>query len=72
MDLTARMYTAGGYGLRAVSTTPMKVFICPCGEILTPPGLNSGNQAGGERDLFGQSLAAALAYRGEKCRRRRP
>ena len=29
----------------------------------TPPGLNNGNQAGGERDLFVQSLAAALAYR---------
>ena len=28
MDLTAQMYTSGRYGLRAVSTTPMKVFIC--------------------------------------------
>ena len=65
MDMTAQMYTSGSYGLRAVSTTPMKVFICPCGEILTPPGLNNGNQAGGERDLFAQSLAKALAYRAE-------
>ena len=65
MDMTAQMYTSGSYGLRAVSTIPMKVFICPCGEILTPPGLNSGNQAGGERDLFAQSLATALAYRAE-------
>jgi hypothetical protein len=66
MDMTARMYASGGYELRAVSTTPMKVSICPCGEILTPPGLNSGNQAGGERDLFAQSLATALAHRAEK------
>jgi hypothetical protein len=66
MDLTAQIYTTGSYGLRAVSTIPMKVFICPCGEILTPPGLNNGNQAGGERDLFAQSLAKALAHRAEK------
>jgi hypothetical protein len=65
MEMTAQMYAAGSYGLRAVSTIPMKVFVCPCGEILTPPGLNSGNQAGGERDLFAQSLAMALAYRAE-------
>lgn len=65
MALTARMYTSGGYELRAVGTTPMKVFVCPCGEILTPPGLNSGNQAGGERDRFAQSLATALAHRAE-------
>ena len=39
--------------------------MCPCGEILTPAGLNNGNQAGGERDLFAQSLARALAYRAE-------
>ena len=65
MEMTAQMYTAGGYGLRAVSTIPMKVYLCPCGEILTPAGLNNGNQAGGERDLFAQSLATALAYRAE-------
>ncbi len=63
MEVPAQMYSMGSYGVRSVSTTPMKVFICPCGEIQTPAGLNSGNQAGGERDLFAQSLAAALAYR---------
>jgi len=63
MEIPAQMYSMGGYGVRSVSTTPMKVFICPCGEIQTPAGLNSGNQAGGERDLFAQSLAAALAHR---------
>ena len=63
MEVSAQMYSMGSYGVRSVSTTPMKVFICPCGEIQTPAGLNSGNQAGGERDLFAQSLAAALAYR---------
>jgi hypothetical protein len=65
MDMTAQMYTTGGCGLRAVSTIPMKVYLCPCGEILTPAGLNNGNQAGGERDLFAQALAKALAYRAE-------
>jgi hypothetical protein len=65
MEMTAQMYTTGGYGLRAVSTTPMTVYMCPCGEILTPAGLNNGNPAGGERDLFAQSLATALAYRAE-------
>jgi hypothetical protein len=63
MEVPAQMYSMGSYGVRSVSTTPMKVFICPCGEIQTPAGLNSGNQAGGERDLFAQSLAAALACR---------
>ena len=63
MEVPAQMYSMGSYGVRSVSTTPMKVFICPCGEIQTPAGLNSGNQAGGERDLFAQSLAAALAHR---------
>jgi hypothetical protein len=57
------MHASGGYELRAIGTTPMKVLICPCGEILTPPGLNSGNQAGGERDRFAQSLGMALAHR---------
>ena len=65
MEVPAQMYSMGSYGVRSVSTMPMKVFICPCGEIQTPAGLNSGNQAGGERDLFAQSLAAALAYRAE-------
>jgi len=65
MEISAQMYTMGGYGVRSVSTTPMKVYMCPCGEILTPAGLNTGVQAGGERDLFAQSLAAALAYRAE-------
>jgi len=63
MEVPAQMYSMGSYGVRSVSTTPMKVFICPCGEIQTPAGLNSGGQAGGERDVFTQSLAAALAYR---------
>ena len=65
MEMTAQMYTTGGYGLRAVSTIPMRVYMCPCGEILTPAGLNNGNHAGGERDLFARSLATALAYRAE-------
>jgi hypothetical protein len=65
MDMTAQMYTSDNYWLRAVSTTPMKVYMCPCGEILTPAGLNNATQAGGERDLFAQSLAKALAYRAE-------
>ena len=63
MEVPAQMYSMGSYGVRSVSTTPMKVFICPCGEIQTPAGLNSGNQAGVERDVFAQSLAAALAHR---------
>ena len=46
MEMTAQMYTTGGYGLRAVSTTPMTVYMCPCGEILTPAGLNNGNPRG--------------------------
>jgi hypothetical protein len=65
MEMTAQMFTTGGYGLRAVSTIPMRVYMCPCGEILTPAGLNNGNPAGGERDLFARSLATALAYRVE-------
>ena len=65
MEMTAQMYHTGGYGLRAVSTTPMRVYMCPCGEILTPAGVNNGNQVGGERDLFAQSLATALAFRAE-------
>lgn len=62
MELIAQMYTSGSYGFRAVSTVPMKVYMCPCGEIQAPPGMNSGNVAGGERDLFAQSLQAAVAY----------
>jgi hypothetical protein len=65
MEMTAQMYTTCGYGLRAVSTIPMRIYLCPCGEILTPAGLNNGNPAGGERDLFARSLAMALAYRAE-------
>jgi hypothetical protein len=65
MEMTAQMYSTGGYGLRAVSTIPMRIYMCPCGEILTPAALNNGNPAGGERDLFARSLATALAYRAE-------
>ena len=65
MDVTAQMYASSHYGLQAVSATPMKIFICPCGEILTPPELNSGTQVGGERDLFIKSLATALAHRAD-------
>lgn len=66
IEVPAQMYTSGSYGFRSVSTnTAMKMFICPCGEVMVPPGMNNGNPAGGERDLFAQSLAAALAYRAE-------
>jgi hypothetical protein len=65
MEVPAQMYSMGGYGVRSVSTTQMRIYMCPCGEILTPAGLNNGNPAGGERDLFAWSLATALAYRAE-------
>jgi hypothetical protein len=65
VEMPAQMYTTGSYGVRAVSVTAMKVYMCPCGELLVPPGLNNGNQAGGERDLFSQSLNVALEYRAE-------
>jgi hypothetical protein len=65
MEMTAQIYTSGSSGFRSVSTMPMKVYVCPCGELQIPPGHNTGIQAGGERDLFAQSIAAALAHRTE-------
>jgi hypothetical protein len=65
-EVPAQMYTSGSYGFRSVSTnTAMKVFKCICGEVVVPPGMNNANPAGGERDLFAQSVAAALARRVE-------
>jgi hypothetical protein len=65
IEVPAQIYTSGSYGFRSVSSSPMKAFVCLCGELQVPPGMNNRNPAGSERDLFAQSVATALACRAE-------
>jgi hypothetical protein len=61
-EVQASMYTPGSNGFRGISTVPMKVYRCVCGELQLPPGFNSAVPAGSERALFAESLQAAADY----------
>lgn len=65
LKISAGMFTSGQSGFRSVSTIPLDAYLCICGEVIMPPGLNSGLQAGGERDMFAQSIQAAIKHRRE-------
>lgn len=61
-ELNAQMYTGGNYGMRVLSSTPQKVFLCICGMPQIPTNARQGVQGGSEKDLFLQSFDLASAY----------
>jgi hypothetical protein len=68
LEVPAGMYTSGAGGFRSVNTTPNKIYICPCGEIQLPGSFGVGVPAGSERDLFVQSIRAALQHKNNVSR----
>ena len=68
LEVPVGMYTSGAGGFRSVNTTPNKIYICPCGEIQLPGSFGVGVPAGSERDLFVQSIRAALQHKNNVSR----
>jgi hypothetical protein len=59
IELNAQLYNGGSYGMRPISQTPQKVFMCLCGKLTIPGNIRQGVVPGTERGMFIDSYDAA-------------
>jgi hypothetical protein len=61
IELSAQLYNGGNYGMRPISQTPQKIFMCLCGNLTIPGNIRQGVVPGTERGMFIDSFDAAQA-----------
>jgi len=66
IELSAQLYNGGNYGMRPISQTPQKIFMCLCGNLTIPGNIRQGVTPGTERGMFIDSFDAAQAVIAQK------